>query len=162
LISIDPALLFVQAVTFGLAVLLLWRLFWKPLTRFMRRRSDRIEHDIEAAEQARAEARRLELDLRRRLDRVEEEAKALLGRAAEESRAAREKLLADAHEEARRLIEDAGRQASAERERAARELRADTVALAMLIAEKALQQSVDPAVQQRLVREFVTELADDN
>lgn len=158
MLEIDFGLLFVQAVTFGLAVLLLWRLFWKPLSRFMQQRTERIERSIEEAEDARAQARRLELDLRRRLDAIDAEARTVLARAAEEGRAERDRVLAEAQAEAKRLLDAATRQVAAEREQTVRELRNETVTLAMLIAERALRQSVDPEIQQRLVREFVTGL----
>jgi F-type H+-transporting ATPase subunit b len=158
LLEIDFGLLFVQAVTFGLAVLLLWRLFWKRLARYMQQRTERIERSIEEAEDARAQARRLELDLRHRVAKIDDEARALLARAAEEGRAERDKILAEAQAEAKRLLDVATRQVAAERERTVRELRNETVTLAMLIAERALRQSVDPEIQQRLVREFVAGL----
>jgi F-type H+-transporting ATPase subunit b len=158
LVDIDFGLLFVQAVTFGLAVLLLWRLFWKPLARFMRQRSERVERSIEEAEDARAQARRLEVDLRHRLAGIEAEARALLERAAKEGRAEREAVLAEAQAEAKRLIDEATRQIGIEREKTVRELRSETVTLAMLIAERALRQSVDPEIQQRLAREFIAGL----
>lgn len=158
MLEIDFGLLFVQAVTFGLAVLLLWRLFWKPLSRFMQQRTERIERSIEEAEDARAQARRLELDLRRRLDAIDAEARTVLARAAEEGRTERDRVLAEAQAEAKRLLDAATRQVAAEREQTVRELRNETVTLAMLIAERALRQSVDPEIQQRLVREFVTGL----
>jgi F0F1-type ATP synthase membrane subunit b/b' len=67
----------------------------------------------------------------------------------------------DAEAEAKRMLDDAGDRIAEERRRTARELRTETVTLAMLIAERALKQSVEPAVQERLVKEFAERLRND-
>jgi F-type H+-transporting ATPase subunit b len=157
-VRIDPALLFIQAVTFGLAVLVLWRFFWKPLMKFMAARRHAIEQDIATARESRESAERLQAQLEARLAEIDAEAARLLQQASDESKRTREQILKEAQAEARRLLDNAGRQIAEERVRAIRDLRAETVSLSMLIAEKALKQSVDAQVQHRLIDEFVTEL----
>jgi F-type H+-transporting ATPase subunit b len=142
LVKLDPALLFVQLLTFGLAVFLLWRFFWKPLARFMGARSAGIERDLTEAQKQRADAA------------------ALLALAEEEGRKNRAEVIREAQAEARRMLENASRQIAEEKVRAIRELRAETINLAALMAEKALKQSLDPELQRRLVDEFARELAD--
>ena len=156
--SIDWSLLFIQAVTFGVAALTLWRLFWKPLTKFMEARSYAIEHDIATARQSRESAEQSQAEVELRLARIKSEASELLQQASEEGKRTREQILQEAQAEARRLLDNASRQIAEERIRAIHDLRAETVALSMLIAEKALKQSVDAEVQHRIVDEFVKEL----
>ncbi len=155
---IDPALLFIQAVTFGLAVAVLWRFFWKPLAKFMAARQHALERDIAAARESRETTEQLQAQLAHRLAEIDAEATRLLQKASDEGRLAREQILKEAQAEARRLLDNAGRQIAEEKARAIRDLRAETVALSLLIAEKAMKQSVDAQVQHRLVDEFVTEL----
>jgi F-type H+-transporting ATPase subunit b len=162
LVRIEPALVFVQVLTFAFAVFLLWRFFWKPLARFMDGRAHGIERDLAEAKQQRAEAEALYRQMRERLSEVDERAEALIALATEEGQKNRARILAEAQEEARRIIDGARRQLAEEEERARRELRAETVALAMLIAEKAMRQSVDPKLQQRLVDDFVREMQHDS
>jgi F-type H+-transporting ATPase subunit b len=157
-VEINPYLLLIQAVTFGLAVFILWRFFWKPLVKFMDARRHAIEQDIETARKSRESAEKLQVQLTQRLAEIDTEARRLLQQASDESKLAREQILKEAQAEARRLLDNAGRQIAEERVRAIRDLRAETVALSLLIAEKALKQSVDAKVQHRLVDEFVTEL----
>jgi F-type H+-transporting ATPase subunit b len=157
-VRIDPALLLIQAVTFGLAVAVLWRFFWKPLGKFMAARRHAIERDIATAREGRESAERLQAQLEKRMAEIDAEAARLLQQASDDGKLAREQILKEAQAEARRLLDNAGRQIAEEKARAIRDLRAETVALSMLIAEKALKQSVDVQVQHRLVDEFVTEL----
>jgi F-type H+-transporting ATPase subunit b len=158
LIRLDPALIFVQVVTFGLAVFLLWRLFWKPLAKFMRDRRESIERDISESQRARAESEAMYAQMKVRLDEIDERAAAALAVAEEEGRKTRAEIIRDAQAEAKRLLESASRQIAEEKVRAINELRAETVSLATLMAEKALGQSLDAQVQQRLVDDFAKEL----
>ena len=158
MVSIDPVLLLVQLGTFLVAVFLLWRFLWKPLAKFMEARRYAIEQDIENARKNRETAEQLRAQIDLRLAEIDTEARRLLQVANDESKRTREQILKEAQAEARRLLDNAGRQIAEERVRAIRDLRAETVALSLLIAEKALKQSVDAQVQHRLVDEFVTEL----
>jgi len=161
LISIDPRLLFVQIATFLFAILILWRFLWKPLARFMEKRTRGIEQDIANAKKNREQAEELEAQFKARLAQIDEEARGILRRAAEDGKQLHDRMLADAHEEARRLIENASRQIDTDKRHAIRELRAETVRLAVLIAEKAMKQSVNQEVQERLITEFVAGLKND-
>jgi F-type H+-transporting ATPase subunit b len=161
MIKIDPALLFVQIVTFLLAIVILWRFLWKPLTKFMEKRTRGIEQDLANAKKSREQAEELEAQFKARLAQIDEETRVILRRAADESKQLRDRMLAEAQEEARRLIQNASRQIETDQRHAIRELRTETVRLAVLIAEKALKQSVDPEVQERLVKEFVEGLKHD-
>jgi len=155
MIDINPGLLFVQIATFLLAVLILWRFLWKPLAKFMEKRTHGIEQDIANAKKSREQAEEMEAQFRVRLANIDEEARGIIRRAADESKQLRERMLAEAQEEARRLIQNASRQIDTDKRHAIRELRNETVRLAVLIAEKELKQSVNPEVQDRLINEFV-------
>ena len=155
MIKIDPALLFVQIATFLFAIVILWRFLWKPLARFMEKRTRAIEQDIASAKESREQAEKIEAQFKTRLAQIDEEARTLLRRAADEGKQLHDRMLSEAQEEARRLIQNASRQIETDKLHAIRELRAETVRLAVLIAEKAMKQSVDQKVQERLIKEFV-------
>ena len=161
MIKIDPALLFVQIATFLLAIVILWRFLWKPLAKFMEKRTRAIEQDLANAKKSREQAEELEAQFKARLAQIDEETRVILRRAADESKQLRDRMLAEAQEEARRLIQNASRQIDTDKRHAIRELRTETVRLAVLIAEKALKQSVDQQVQERLIKEFVEGLKHD-
>lgn len=158
MVSIDPALLLIQLVTFGLAVFVLWRFFWKPLGRFMKNRADRIDYDIRSAGELKGEAEDLKRKWDEQMAEAETKAQAIIQQGVEQGGFRRDEIVRDAEAEARRMLDDANVRIAEERRKTARELRTETVALAMLIAERALKQSVDPAVQERLVKEFADKL----
>ena len=160
MVSIDPVLLLVQLVTFGAAVFLLWRFFWKPLNRFMKNRADKIDYDIRSAGELKTEAESLKRQWDSEMAEAEAKAQAIVQRGVEQGGRRRDEIVRDAEAEAKRLLDEASDRIAEERRRTARELRTETVALAMLIAERALKQSVDPEVQARLVKEFAERLSE--
>ena len=161
MIKIDPALLGVQIATFLLAIVILWKFLWKPLAKFMEKRTRGIEQDIANARKSREQAEEIEAQFKARLAQIDEETRVILRRAADESKQLRDRMLSEAQEEARRLIQNASRQIETDKRHAIRELRTETVRLAVLIAEKAMKQSVDQEVQERLIKEFVEGLKHD-
>jgi F-type H+-transporting ATPase subunit b len=158
LVKIDFVLLGIQLATFGFAVFLLWRLFWKPLAKFMRDRREGIEHDLAEAQRSRTESEAMYAQMKERMSEIDERAAAAIAVAEEEGRKSRAEIIRDAQAEAKRLLEGASRQIVEEKVKAIGELRAETVNLAALMAEKALGQSLDSKVQQRLVDDFAKEL----
>ena len=161
MVSIEPVLLLVQLLTFGAAVFLLWKFFWKPLNRFMKNRADRVDYDIRSAHELRTEAEALKGKWDSQMAEAEAKAQVIIQQGVEQGGRKRDEIVRDAEAEAKRRLDDAGDRIAEERRRTARELRTETVALAMLIAERALKQSVDPAVQARLVKEFAEKLRND-
>ncbi len=161
MISINPALLFVQMATFLFAILLLWRFLWKPLARFMEKRTLGIQQDVANAKKTREQVEELETQMKARLAQIDEEARGIIRRSADEGKQLRDRMLAEAQEEARRLIQNASHQIETDKLHAIRELRTETVRLGVLIAEKAMKQSVNPETQERLIQEFVEGLKDE-
>ena len=161
MVSIEPVLLLVQLLTFGAAVFLLWKFFWKPLNRFMKNRADRIDYDIRSAGELKTEAESLKRKWDSQMAEAEAKAQVIIQQGIEQGGRRRDEIVRDAEAEAKRRLDDAGDRIAEERRKTVRELRTETVALAMLIAERALKQSVDPAVQARLVEEFAERLRND-
>ncbi|HTW90129.1 MAG TPA: F0F1 ATP synthase subunit B [bacterium] len=159
MVSIEPVLLLVQLLTFGAAVFLLWKFFWKPLKGFMKNRADRIENDIRSAGELKSEAENLKQKWDEQMGEAEVKAQAIIQQGVEQGGFRRDEIVRDAEAEAKRLLDDANVRIAEEKRKTARELRTETVALAMLIAERALKQSVDPGVQERLVKEFAEKLS---
>ena len=70
MIEISWPLLVTQVVTFLAAMVIIWKLFWGPLTRMMQERTQKISDDLERAENGRREIEALEADYHRRLAEI--------------------------------------------------------------------------------------------
>ena len=158
MIEINPGILLVQVLTFLVAVAVLWKFFWGPLTRFMRARQDSIAGQLEDARKGREEAAKLEEAYRKLLDNIKKEQLELLEKASQDGQRERAEVVRQAHEETRRMLENARREIEEERAAAGRQLRGEVAALSVMIAEKILKKTVDKKVQEKLLKEFTEDL----
>jgi F-type H+-transporting ATPase subunit b len=146
-------------VAFVLLLLILWRAgVFKRIAQTLADRTDRIQGNIQRAEQARKEARELLERHRRQLDEARDEARRILDEARQTAEQLRRDIHAQAQEESNRIIEGARREIRAERDRAARELRREMGVLAVRVAERVVGQELDADRHRQLIDDYIEEL----
>lgn len=146
-------------VVFGIVAFILNSQVWPKITTALDERSEKIQGEIEAAEQARAQAKQaLEqyeaslAEARAEAQKMIDDTKAQQATLAADLRAKSEAELADLKDRARRDIESAKRAAISE-------VYAQASILASTVAGKILEREVSSDDQQRLVEEALRELA---
>jgi len=148
------------AICFFVLLFVVIKLVWPTIDEAYRNRSASIEGKLETAERERAEASRLLDEYRRRLAAAEEETQRIV----EEARAAAERLRREirgkAEDEAGRELERARQAIRGERDQAMRDLRREVGTLAVELAARVLDDSLDRERQLRLVDQFIEELGD--
>jgi F-type H+-transporting ATPase subunit b len=127
----------------------------KPLVAFFAERRTRIQGELKAAADLRAEAEARYAKWQRRLMDLESELEGIRATARERAAAEREHILADATAAAERIRRDA--QAAIEHEllRARARLRQEAADLAVELASETLRRQVTDADRERLLDEFV-------
>ena len=155
MIQVDWHLLLAQIASFLIALFILWRFFWGPLTQMLDRRRGEINRQIEDARKGKEDAEKLRQEYQRHLAEIDETAKKMLHDAMEEGHAEKEEILRAAREQAASFLANAKGEIAAEKDLAMKQMRQETVDLAVLIAEKILKQSVDHATQERMLDEFI-------
>jgi len=158
MIEISWPLLITQVVTFLAAMIIVWKLFWGPLTKMMQERSQKISDDLERAENGRREIEALEADYHRRLSEIEEQTRKEINEAVQKGNIAKEEILQEARAEAQRILEKTRQDLVVEREQVIRELRRQVSDLSLLAVERLLGQGIDMKVQKRLLDEFLDEV----
>jgi F-type H+-transporting ATPase subunit b len=146
-----------------LAFLVLFFFTWKwILPRFrqvLEERRSEIQGQLERAEATRREAEQLQARYREQIAGAREEANRII----EETRATAEQLRRDlqakAEEESQATVARAQEEIRAERDRAFEELRAQIGSIAVELAERVVGQSLDERAHQRLIDEFIDEVA---
>ena len=147
-------------VAFVLLLVVLWRSgVFGRITKALEDRAERIQGNIEKAEQAREEAERLLGEYRKRLDQARAEARTIIDEAKDVAEQLRRDLQQKAQEESNRIIEAARAEIGAERERARRELRQEVGILAVRVAERVVEAELDEERQLALVDSYIDELA---
>lgn len=155
---IDPIVVFQQAVNFIVLMVLLHRLLYKPVRKFLDDRTAAIAADIDEAEKNRREAEKMRSELEERLAEGRREAKEYLDNAVRRSEQVHETLLAEAKKEAEQLKQRAQEDIRLEQQRAWAELKDEVVNLSFQIASKVVQDSLDEKSHERLIQDAVAGL----
>jgi len=146
-----------QIINFGLLLLLLYFLGYRPIMRMLKERQRRIEEGIRFADEAKKNAERAEEEFKKRLDEAGRKAREIIESATKRGEALREEIVAKAKEEAEALLERAREEIRREREEAIERIRKEFVDLSILAAEKVIKRSLDKETHRKIIEEFLEE-----
>jgi len=158
LLSLDPAVLFLQIVAFVILFLVLRRYLFRPLLNVIEQRESEISDALEAGEKARAELERIDQERARVLTGAREEGRQQVRAAVQEGERARNRILSEARGEAQQLRERARETVDLERREAALQLRREVVDLALLAAQRAVLTQLDEEKHRRAIDDFIAGL----
>lgn len=150
----------VSALNFIVFFVLIWTFAFKPVSRMLTDRRDRIEQGLKDAEQARRDRENAEAERVATLADARKEANEILTRAQKVAQETRDADIAATREELERMRQRATGDIEAEKQRAIAELRGEVADLALAAASRVVGESLTDDRQRRLVREFLA-TADD-
>ena len=104
------------------------------------------------------EAEELRLKLEKQLADAQKTIQDMMGQARSEAEGARQKLLADAKAESERIIEKGRRDLTGETERLKLSLQKEVAGLSLAIAEKIVERSIDPKLQEDVIQKSLKSL----
>ena len=131
----------------------------KPRKRI--RSQDKIKNDLDTAAADKADARKLKEDYNAKIQNINAEAEEILAQARQKALDNEAKIIAEAKEEAARILSRANAQVELERKAAADDMKKEMIALASLMAEKAVAGAVDAKVQDTMVESTLKEIGED-
>ena len=152
------ATLFGQFITFAVFVWFTMRFVWPPVTKAMKERQKQISDGLTAAEQG---ERNLELSRHKSADIIQEakiEAAHIVEQANQRSIRLIEEAKEVARQEGHRLVEGAKTEIDTQFNQAKVTLQNQTASLALRMAEKIIQNTIDSNTHQQLLDELVTEI----
>ena len=152
-LGIDGPSLAAFLINFFLLLGLLTLVLYKPVTKMLDDRSAKIQEGLEQAELARAESVRAEAEVKAQIEAGRKEGQAIVAQANQVAARVKEEAREGAKQEAETLIAKARVEIDREREEGFDQLRKEFVDLAMLAAEKVINQSLDKKAHQRLIEE---------
>lgn len=151
--------LIVGAIAFAVLFFFMWRWVLPRVGTLLDERREKIQGDLERAEDARREAEAELARYREQLTNAREEANRII----EEGRKTAEQLRADlqarAEQEARATVGRATEEIRAERDRVLRELSAQVGQIAVELAGRVVEKELDKTTQQKLVDEFIKQVS---
>ena len=151
MLEVNSGLIVWTIITFVILLILLRKFAWRPLLDSLERREEHIRTSVERAEQARAESEKLIEEHRRRLEGAEQEGHRILA----ESRVLADKLkaeiVAQANQQSRNMISHAHQEIERAKEAALTALRGEVAHLAIRVAEKILDETIDEKRHRKLI-----------
>lgn len=146
------------AIVFLIVLGLLWKFAWGPITTALEQRETTIDASIRRAEEALAEARKIQSDNERARRESEQEAQRILREARESADQLRQEEVDRTRTQIRRMQEQARAEIEREKQGALEELRTEVADLAIQAAEKILGENMDDQRQRKLVGDFLDRL----
>lgn len=150
-------LLIAQLINFSLLFLLLYVFGYRKILAMLDERSKRVKEGLEKAEQIKQQAAEADKALRAQLDTARKESQAIIAQAAQMGERAKEEAREAAKKEAEILIARAKNEIQRERDEIVESLRREFAEIAILGAEKVIQQSLDREGNRRIVEKILEE-----
>jgi F-type H+-transporting ATPase subunit b len=151
--------LIVGLLAFAVLFFFTWKWVLPKFKEVLEQRKEQIQGEMEKAEATRGEAEKLQEEYRAQLAGARDEANRIIEEARATADQLRRDLQAKAEEESQAIVGRAQEEIRAERDRVFQELRAQVGSIAVEIAERIVGQSLDERAHQRLIDEFIDEVA---
>lgn len=151
-----------SVINFVVILAILYKLFYKPVMKFLDERRETIANNLSEAENARQEAEKLLSDYKEKLDGARKEAQEILARAAKAGEETRAAIIEESRKEAAAILAKAQEEIRREKEDALKSLRQEVAGLAVLVAEKVVSKSFTREDHVRMVEQFINEVGELN
>lgn len=149
------ATLIAQILNFLVLVFVLAKFAYKPLLNMMEERKNKIASDLEAADQAKADAEAVKAEYAAKLADARQEAQAIIDNARKTAQAAHDKIMADTKAEQEQVIAAARESIVMEQKKAMDEVRAQVISLSMIAAGKIVEKKLGSDEDKKLAGEIV-------
>lgn len=135
--------------------LVLRKVLFGRVTKFMEDRSNKIQRDIDLAKLSNERAKALEAEYAEKLKASREEGQRIIQIARDKSEQDRAAIIAEAKEEAARLVSAARAEIEAERRETERDLLKETADLTIKAASAVLAENIDSERNRKMVEKFL-------
>lgn len=157
-LGIDLGLLLSQAVNFGVLLVVLYLILYKPIMGKLEERAQHIKKGLDDASRAEKLLAEANAHYKDEMERAQREAHEIVEQAARTGEQQRQEILAQARQEAHELILHAQQEAQRTLQEEQVALRHQTIDLAIAAASKLLEQELDQEKHHQLVESFLAEI----
>lgn len=157
-LGIEPSLLLAQIINFGIIVVVLTKLLYKPILAMLEKRKKEIEEGLAITERMRMEEEKLNSRKEKLFSEARKEARIIIEDAKKLGKDAEREIIALAHKEATDIAQKAKREADATHESLEGDLRREAVELAAAMAKRLVGSILSPADQHKLIAKHLADL----
>ena len=151
--------LVVGAVAFAIIFFFMWKWVMPRINTLLEERRQKIQGELERAEETRSEADHILEEYREQLGGAREESNRIIEEARKTAEQLRKDLMSRAEEEAQGVVARAQDEIRAERDRVFQELRSQIGEISVELAARIVGQSLDESAHQRLIDEYIDQVA---
>jgi F-type H+-transporting ATPase subunit b len=151
--------LVVGALAFAILFFFVWKWVLPRLSKLLDERRDKIQGELERAEETRRTAEQELADYRQKLASAREESNRIIEEARQTAEQVRAEIQAKAEREAAATVSKAQDEIRAERDRVFQELRGEVAQISVELAERVVGESLDGKAHQRLIDEYLDQVA---
>lgn len=160
LILPDTAELIWGTICFAVVAFVLMRFAFPRIRAAIEAREEKIQGDLEQAENAKNEAQKELDDYKKQLAEARGEANKIVEEARRTAEDVRKDIIAKSEKDAEQIVERAGEQIQAERQRTLQELRTQVAQISIDAAEKVVGRSLEGEGQRELVDAYIREVSE--
>ena len=150
---------FITIVNITILFFILRAILFKPVTKFMNERAQRVQNSIDLAEKNRAEARKLLEEYQARLKNADDEAEGILRVARENAKQEALRIIDEGKETADNIVANTRRQLEAERLAAYAKFRAEAAILVTAAVSRLAGREINSDDNRRYANMLLEELA---
>ena len=156
-IGINLPLLVSFLVSFVILFALLSIFLYKPVLKMLDERQTKIRESMEQAEKIRQETASSEEEIKAHLEKARKEGQGVIAQATQIGERLKEEAKQGARQEAESLIAKARGEIQRERDKSIEELRAEFADIAILAAEKVINETLDKKKHRKIIDEVIKE-----
>lgn len=156
--QLEPGLIIWTVISFAVFVAIMVRYILPPFLKILDERQNKIVADIRDSDQDRKNAAQELAEAKDHLLTARHEAERLIQESRLEADREKRLLVEEARAEVKRLLNQTSRELANERLKAAHTWQKETADLALAVAGKLLERSLEPRDQQRLLEESLKEV----
>lgn len=158
LVTPSLGLIFWKTVAFLIFLYVLYKFGWGPITSSLQTREQEIDHSIQRAEDALAEAKKIQQENKEARRNAEQKAQRILREARDSAEELREEEEAKARRKIQQMKDQAQAEIQREKQAALQELRDEVADLALHAARKIVEDDLDQDRHRELVRDAIDNL----
>ena len=151
-------LIFWTIVNFLILAALLAKFAWKPVIKALDEREEKIKNDISSAQEARAEAQKIQQEMQAKLEDLSNQSIQKLKEAQAIANEEKKKILAAAATEANAIVEQAKAEIAGQTQKAVEALKAQMADTTLLALQKFITKQTDAETSRKQVEEILKEI----
>ncbi len=147
-----------QLLAFLVLVILMIFLLYKPVKKFLNKRKEILDKEVEDTYKNKKEAEQNNLESAKNIADSKVEAKNIIDEAKAKADREKDQIILDAKKEAQEIVNDASIQAQKAKEEAEGEIKDQIVDTAILVSKEVLKREVSKEDNNKIVDDFIKEL----